>query len=198
MKWNEIQLNPAITYIKGLVKIMFYTEVLFIVNIQITMKIPQGSKIYMLYWRNYVKSGCAIAGFYCSRMHIWRNLDVNLKWNLFSESEIFLKTVTSIESTYFQMKISKYISEKENVWRQKWFDIPIPPIFFLRPLFRALWSFLPSGLPPRFSLHTCFPVYAIYGHAKYICSLRRTWVKVALAKSSGDSWLFVNFTEWVV
>ena len=30
------------------------------------MKTFLGTKIYMLYWQNYVKSGCAIAGFYCS------------------------------------------------------------------------------------------------------------------------------------
>ena len=61
-----VQLNPAIVYFKGLVKIMLYIEVLFIANIKITMKILLGTKIYMLYWRNYVKSGCAIAGFHCS------------------------------------------------------------------------------------------------------------------------------------
>ena len=30
---HQIQLNPTITYFKGLVKIMFYTQVLFIANI---------------------------------------------------------------------------------------------------------------------------------------------------------------------
>ena len=61
-----IQLNPAITYIKGLVRIVLYTKVLFIANIKITMKIPQETKVCMLNWRNYVESGCAIAGFYCN------------------------------------------------------------------------------------------------------------------------------------
>ena len=62
---GKVQLNPAIAYFKGLVKIMLYTEVLFIANIYIPMKILFGTKIFMLYWRNYVKSGCAIAGFHC-------------------------------------------------------------------------------------------------------------------------------------
>ena len=31
------------------------------------MKMLLGTKIYMLYWRNYVKSGCAIAGLHCMR-----------------------------------------------------------------------------------------------------------------------------------
>ena len=30
---KKVQLNPAIAYFKGLVKIMLYTEVLFIANI---------------------------------------------------------------------------------------------------------------------------------------------------------------------
>ena len=30
------------------------------------MKTLLGTKIVMLYWRNYVKSGCAIAGFHCT------------------------------------------------------------------------------------------------------------------------------------
>ena len=30
---HQVQLNPAIAYFKGLVKIMLYTEVLFIANI---------------------------------------------------------------------------------------------------------------------------------------------------------------------
>ena len=33
LKYINIQLNPAIAYFKGLVKIMLYTEVLFIANI---------------------------------------------------------------------------------------------------------------------------------------------------------------------
>ena len=61
----QIQLNPAIAFFKGLVKIMLYIEVLFIANIKITMKTVLGTKVYMLYWRNYVKSGCSIAGFHC-------------------------------------------------------------------------------------------------------------------------------------
>ena len=44
---------------------MLYTKVLSIANIQITMKTFRGIKIGMLYWRNYVKSGCATAGFHC-------------------------------------------------------------------------------------------------------------------------------------
>ena len=63
---GKVQLNPAIAYSKGLVKMMLYTEVLFIANIYIPMKILFGTKIFMLYWRNYVKSGCAIAGFHCA------------------------------------------------------------------------------------------------------------------------------------
>ena len=61
-----VQLNPPIAYFMRLFKIIFYTEVLFITNIQITMKTLFKIKIYMLYWRNYVRSGCARAGFHCT------------------------------------------------------------------------------------------------------------------------------------
>ena len=64
--YKHIQLNPAIAFFKGLVKIMLYIEVLFIANIKITMKTVLGTKVYMLYWGNYVKSGCGIAGFHCT------------------------------------------------------------------------------------------------------------------------------------
>ena len=62
---RKFQLNPAIAYFKGLVKIMLYTDVFIIANICTTMKLLLGTKICMLHWRNYVKSGCTIAGFYC-------------------------------------------------------------------------------------------------------------------------------------
>ena len=54
---KQLQLNPALAHFKGLVKIMLYTKVFIIANIQITMKIPLRTKICMHYWRNYVKSG---------------------------------------------------------------------------------------------------------------------------------------------
>ena len=45
---------------------MFHIKVLFIANIWKTLKTLLGTKICTLYWRNYVKSGCAIAGLHCS------------------------------------------------------------------------------------------------------------------------------------
>ena len=61
-----VQLNPAIAYFKGLVKIMLYAEVLFIANVWMTRKNLLGIIVYKLYSRNCVKSGCAIAGFHCT------------------------------------------------------------------------------------------------------------------------------------
>ena len=45
----KLQLNPAIAYFKGLLRIVLYTEVLFIANIQITVKTLLWTKVYMLY-----------------------------------------------------------------------------------------------------------------------------------------------------
>ena len=44
---------------------MLYTEVPSFANIKITMKTLLGTEVCILYWRDYVKSGCAIAGFHC-------------------------------------------------------------------------------------------------------------------------------------
>ena len=63
---KEIQLNPAVAYFKGQVKIMLYFKVLSIANIQMITKTLLWTKVCMRYWRNYGKSGCAIAGFHCS------------------------------------------------------------------------------------------------------------------------------------
>ena len=60
-----IQSNPAIAFYKGPVKIMLYNEVLSIAD----MKTLLGTICCMLYWRNYVKSGCAMAGFHCNMEH---------------------------------------------------------------------------------------------------------------------------------
>ena len=61
-----MQLNPAIAHFKGTVKFMLYSEVSIIANIKKILKILLGIKICVLYWLNYVISGCAIAGFHGS------------------------------------------------------------------------------------------------------------------------------------
>ena len=63
---NESQLNPAIVHFKGLVKIMLYTKVFIIASAQFTMKMLLETKILMHYWRDYIISGYAIAGFHCT------------------------------------------------------------------------------------------------------------------------------------
>ena len=50
---------------KGLVKIIFYTEVFINANIKITVKMLLRTKILILFLQDYVKSGCAIAVFRC-------------------------------------------------------------------------------------------------------------------------------------
>ena len=62
----QLQLNPDIAHLKGLVKIMLYTKDFTIANIEITIKMLLWTKICMLYWRKFVISGCAIAGFQCT------------------------------------------------------------------------------------------------------------------------------------
>ena len=64
-KDSYVQLNPAVAHFKGQVKIMFFTKVFIIANIKIIVKMLLGTKICMLFWQDYVKNGCAIAGFYC-------------------------------------------------------------------------------------------------------------------------------------
>ena len=68
----HLKLNPAIAYFKGQIKIILYTEVLSIANIWITMKTFLGTNVCMLYKRNYVKSGCTIAGFHCTCFRVLR------------------------------------------------------------------------------------------------------------------------------
>ena len=56
-RWHTFldkQLNPALAHFKGLVRIILYIEVLFIANLQITMKTLLGTKNCMRYWQNYV------------------------------------------------------------------------------------------------------------------------------------------------
>ena len=60
----ELQLNPAIAHLKGLVRIMLYTEVFTIANIGMSMILLFWTKICLLFWQGFVISGCAIAGFH--------------------------------------------------------------------------------------------------------------------------------------
>ena len=70
-------------YFKGLVKILFYIGVFFIANIQKIMKTLLGTKFFILYWRNYVNGGCAIAGFYCIEFWLKNILSQKNCWWLF-------------------------------------------------------------------------------------------------------------------
>ena len=91
----KIQLNAAIAHFQGLVKIMLYIEVFIIANVWITMKMLLGTKICMLYWRNYVKSGCAIAGLYCTSKFIYSQRKVFREY-FASILQVFRKYFTSI------------------------------------------------------------------------------------------------------
>ena len=62
----QLQLNPDIAHLKGLVKIMLYTKDFTIANIEITIKMLLWTKICMLYFQDYVKNECAKAGFHCT------------------------------------------------------------------------------------------------------------------------------------
>ena len=66
----DLQLNPALQQFKGLIKIIFCTDVFIIANIWITMKMLLGTKICIVYLRVFFVSGCATAGFH----YIFRNL----------------------------------------------------------------------------------------------------------------------------
>ena len=57
---DEIKLDAAIAHFKELVKIMLYTKVFINVNIWITLKMFFSTNIYMLYMRDYVKSGVSL------------------------------------------------------------------------------------------------------------------------------------------
>ena len=63
-----LHLNPAVAHRKGLVKIILYMEVFIIAKIWITGKMVLETKICMLSLPNYVKSGCASAGFLCTTL----------------------------------------------------------------------------------------------------------------------------------
>ena len=52
-------------FFKEWVKIILYTKIFIIANTWIIVKILLGTKISMLYWREFVKNGCTIAGFHC-------------------------------------------------------------------------------------------------------------------------------------
>ena len=51
------------------------------------MKILLGTKIYLLHWRNYVKSRCVITGFHCI-LKAYNKYDLFVPWHLLLQSSI--------------------------------------------------------------------------------------------------------------
>ena len=60
--------TPAKAHFKGQIKIVVDIKVFIIANVWITVKMFLETKFCLLYWRDYVKSRCAIVGFYCTSL----------------------------------------------------------------------------------------------------------------------------------